>query len=67
MGDERDVRRVEVQPGRDLSVGHDEDVSDPRSEPLDGSQRVPQLLVVFEPTRRDVVVVAILKQCVKSL
>ena len=62
MCDERDPRGVEVQPGRDLSVGHNEDVSDPGREPLDRTQREPQLLVVFEPTRRDVVVVTILKQ-----
>ncbi len=61
MRDERESGVVEVEPGRDLPVGHDEHVSHPGRERLHRPQRVPQLLVILEPIRADHVVLLVLK------
>jgi len=47
-----DARVVQVEPGWDLPVGDDEDVPDPGDKLLQGTQRVPQLLVILKTTGR---------------
>lgn len=43
---------IQVQPGGNLAIGHDEDVSHPGGVLLHRAQRIAELLVVFESTRR---------------
>ena len=38
MRDHADLRMMHIQPARDLPVGHNVDVSDPRCESLDRAQ-----------------------------
>lgn len=51
-----DAGVVQVQPGGDLPIGHDEDVPHPGGMSLHRTQRITQLLVVLESTGRDVFV-----------
>lgn len=51
-----DTGVVQVQPGGDLPIGHDEDVPHPGGMSLHRAQRIAQLLVVLEATGRDVLV-----------
>lgn len=51
-----DTGVVQVQPGGDLPIGHDEDMPHPGGVSLHRAQRIAQLLVVLEATGRDVLV-----------
>ena len=46
---------VQIEPGGDLTIGHDEDMSHPGGVAYDGPQRVPHFFIVLEPAGRDVV------------
>lgn len=48
MCDNCNSRVIQVEPGGNLPVGDDEDVSHPGGVPLHGAQRVAELLVVLE-------------------
>ena len=52
----RDAGIIQVEPGRDLPIGHDEDVPHPGGVSLHGAQRIAELLVVLEAARRDVLI-----------
>lgn len=56
MGDDGNSGVVQVEPGRDLPVGDDEDVAHPGGVSLHRAQRVAELLVVLEAARRHVLV-----------
>lgn len=47
---------IQVEPGGNLPVGDDEDVSHPGGVSLHGAQRVAQLLVVLESARRHILI-----------
>lgn len=49
MCDNSDSGVIQVEPGGNLAVSDDEDVSHPGGVSLHGAQRVAQLLVVLEP------------------
>lgn len=49
MCDNSDSGVIQVEPGGNLAVSDDEDVSHPGGVSLHGAQRVAQLLVVLKP------------------
>ena len=55
VSNEGDPGVIEVEPGGNLAVGDDEDVSDPGGVAEHRPQRVSHLLIVLEPAGRDVV------------
>ena len=61
----RDYRHsgiIEVQPGWNLPVGDNENVPNPRCVPLDRSQRVPQLFIIFKTAGRDIFILLRLRK-----
>lgn len=56
MGNHGDAGVVQVEPGGDLPVGHDKDMSDPRGVSFHRAQRIAQLLVVLEAAGRHVLI-----------
>ena len=44
VGDECESRVVQVEPGRDLAVGDEKNLANPRSVLLEGADRITQLL-----------------------
>lgn len=55
-------RIIEVQPGWDLSIGDNENVPNPWCVPLDRSQWVPQLFVIFKTAGRNVFILLRLRK-----
>lgn len=62
MCDNSDSGVIQVEPGGNLPVSDNEDVSHPGGVSLHGAQRVAQLLVVLEPARRHVFILFGLKR-----
>lgn len=58
---------IQVQPGRNLPVGYDEDVPHPGGVFLDGSQRITEFLVIFEATGGHVLILFGLKEAIKII
>ena len=61
----RDYRHsgiIEVQPGWNLPVGDNKNVPNPRCMPLDRSQRVPQLFIIFKTAGRDIFILLRLRK-----
>lgn len=67
MRNNRNAWIIQVQPGRYLTVGYDEDVPHPGGVFLDGPQRITEFLVVFEATGGHVLILFGLKENVKII
>lgn len=66
MCDDSNSGIVQVEPGRNLPIGDDEDVSHPGGVSLHGAQRIAELLVVLESTGRHVFILFGLERAVKK-
>ena len=53
---------IEVQPGWNLPIGDNENVPNPRCVPLDRSQRVPQLFIIFKTAGRNIFILLRLRK-----